>query len=284
MLLANGADVNARDDRIGQTALMVASYAQIPQVVRTLLAHGADVNAEDSHHYTALWWLMCVASPSQEVPSEQLETLRLLLDQHVDVNAKGPSGGTVFGCAAREKNLPLMQALLETGARPLDDEPLMEEAYQSPWSDGARLLLRVLQPFLNGPATACPAYGERAPDTVKRNAVVQGFNPLTAEDFPVAEMDHAWSPDGATRYAFHDEQHGRDALIATATTGTRRLVHHPVEFLQQTARKESQASVKQYQNAQHISPADMAEMEQMAQLFEPTTQQSLSLRRDHFLA
>jgi len=44
MLLASGADVNARDGE-GKTALMWAAWKGDDSIVRTLLANGADLNA-----------------------------------------------------------------------------------------------------------------------------------------------------------------------------------------------------------------------------------------------
>jgi ankyrin repeat protein len=53
VLLARGADVNAKTNN-GQTALMLASGYRHLDVVQALLAAGADVNAKDSRGRTAL--------------------------------------------------------------------------------------------------------------------------------------------------------------------------------------------------------------------------------------
>ena len=48
-LLAAGADVNAREERFGQTPLhKAAGFSENPAVIETLLAAGADVNARNS--------------------------------------------------------------------------------------------------------------------------------------------------------------------------------------------------------------------------------------------
>ena len=52
VLIAAGADVNARDAR-GRTALMWASYMGYRDVVDVLLAAGADVRIEDDRHWRA---------------------------------------------------------------------------------------------------------------------------------------------------------------------------------------------------------------------------------------
>jgi hypothetical protein len=53
ILIANGADVNARDSS-SATALMFASLDGYRTIVQELIAHGADVNARDAYGETAL--------------------------------------------------------------------------------------------------------------------------------------------------------------------------------------------------------------------------------------
>lgn len=53
-LLAKGADVNAKDNMFGRTALMWASENGHLELVQALLAKGADVNAKDNKGETAL--------------------------------------------------------------------------------------------------------------------------------------------------------------------------------------------------------------------------------------
>ena len=56
MLLANGADVNAKDE-YGNTALHKLKRREVLQL---LLANGAEVNAKDKFSHTPLWnaaWL-----------------------------------------------------------------------------------------------------------------------------------------------------------------------------------------------------------------------------------
>ncbi len=55
ILVESGADVNARADRNGMTALMVAARSQCSEsILRCLLDNGAHVNAKDDDGRTAL--------------------------------------------------------------------------------------------------------------------------------------------------------------------------------------------------------------------------------------
>jgi ankyrin repeat protein len=53
-LLAHGADVNAKENRKGTTALFFASVGGHTEMVRALLVGGADVNAKSNNSFTAL--------------------------------------------------------------------------------------------------------------------------------------------------------------------------------------------------------------------------------------
>ena len=53
-LLDRGADIEARDNNHGRTALMLASGRGEVVVVKTLLDHGADINARNKEGSTAL--------------------------------------------------------------------------------------------------------------------------------------------------------------------------------------------------------------------------------------
>merc|ERR1712142_694971 len=57
VLVHNGADVNAVDDR-GYTPLMDAAWSSYPAVVKLLLEKNADVNAQDKDEHTALMILL----------------------------------------------------------------------------------------------------------------------------------------------------------------------------------------------------------------------------------
>src|SRR4029079_980836 len=63
-LLAQGADVNARESYKGQTALMWAAAERHPEVVKVLLEHGADWKVISKDHETKLPKLSAASSVS----------------------------------------------------------------------------------------------------------------------------------------------------------------------------------------------------------------------------
>jgi ankyrin repeat protein len=93
LLLANGADINARDSNGGFTPLDLAlSSYHYKDIVEFLLARGADANARSDQGLT----------PLQEAAMRgQKDTVNLLLGKNADVNARDEKGNT-----------PLLWALL----------------------------------------------------------------------------------------------------------------------------------------------------------------------------
>jgi ankyrin repeat protein len=89
-LLAQGVNVNARDEQ-GGTALMLAAMANKVEVVKLLLEHGADVNAQSDGGNTAL-----IAAAGKG----NLEILQLLVDAGADPLIKNESGMTAAVNAA----------------------------------------------------------------------------------------------------------------------------------------------------------------------------------------
>jgi ankyrin repeat protein len=63
VLLANGANVDAKEGWQGQTALMWATAQKHPEMVRELIAHGADVNARS---VTTIWERQSTAEPREK--------------------------------------------------------------------------------------------------------------------------------------------------------------------------------------------------------------------------
>ena len=92
-LLANGADIN-RKDNAGWTPLRMAAFYGFKEVAEFLIASGADVNVKDIEGYTPLH--MAVLHP---------EIVKLLLSNGADVNSKNKDG---------ETPLMLAQKLLQT--------------------------------------------------------------------------------------------------------------------------------------------------------------------------
>ena len=121
LLLAHGADVNAKDEH-GRTPLYKAADDDNKELTALLLAHGADVNAKDDIGYTPLH---CASYKDES---------ELLLTHGADANAKDKEGKTPLHKAASadpedykglgkevikfltERNLARIEVLLDHGA------------------------------------------------------------------------------------------------------------------------------------------------------------------------
>jgi hypothetical protein len=104
LLIARGANVNARDDR-GRTPLHVNAHD--PKAAAVLLAHHADVNGRDGSGSTPLHYLATSRSDTSEA-------MRVLLDHGAEVDARDHSGYTPLLLAST--NLPLLETLIAHGA------------------------------------------------------------------------------------------------------------------------------------------------------------------------
>jgi ankyrin repeat protein len=132
VLLAAGADVNARND-FEATPLMWS--AAEPEKVRLLVAKGADVNAKSKMGRTAIWIAAANDGSSTTVrfllehgakldgseivaaaAANDMATVRLLLEKGAEVNAKDPQGITPLIQAAMNGNAKLAEMLLAKGA------------------------------------------------------------------------------------------------------------------------------------------------------------------------
>lgn len=103
--LAQGADVNARDDA-GTTALMLAAYEGHAAIVRLLLDSGADVNFVDENGRTAL---------GNAVDRGHPEIAHLLLDSGADPNAHVSEDTSVLEDASQGGLLSIVRDLIDKG-------------------------------------------------------------------------------------------------------------------------------------------------------------------------
>ena len=115
VLLAHGAEVNAKETKGGQTALMWAVANRSPELVKLLLDHGADARARSAGGFTSLLFA---------AQQGLVDSGRVLLQAGADVNE--PRSGnrmTPLMIAAASGNNSFSILLLENGANPdLTDE------------------------------------------------------------------------------------------------------------------------------------------------------------------
>jgi len=106
LLLSNGAEPNAKDER-GVTALILVAYSGNGNVARVLLDWGADPKAKGSHSMTS----MHAAAQCRRV-----DVLHQLASHNADVNAKDINGKTAIYYAAENGHEDAVQQLLDLQA------------------------------------------------------------------------------------------------------------------------------------------------------------------------
>ena len=106
MLIATGADVNARDFA-GATSLMIAARNGHTEIAQLLIAANADVNAINNEDKTAL---MLAAE------NGHTEIAQLLIDAHADVNASDYRGLTTLMWAAENGHTEIVKLLIAANA------------------------------------------------------------------------------------------------------------------------------------------------------------------------
>ena len=108
-LLKKGADVNAKDEWSGETALFVVARWGHIEVVKYLAECGADLEAKDESGRTAL-----IGAAKEG----QIEVVKYLAEKGADVDAKDEwYGETALMKAARDGNLDMVKCLAEYGAQ-----------------------------------------------------------------------------------------------------------------------------------------------------------------------
>ena len=126
LLLAHGADPDARDGWRRQTALMMAAGNHEPHagVVRILLAHGADVHARSRSAAEApfagggMRAVGGMAALHFAARQNDAESVRLLLGAGARVDERAPGGTTPLRMAIDHGYYDLVDLLLEGGANP----------------------------------------------------------------------------------------------------------------------------------------------------------------------
>ena len=108
LLLAYGADVNARKTGEDWTPLLYAVFLEQGAIVELLLANGADVNARFASGSTALHF--AAARGRQDLTNS-------LLAKGADVNAKDNEGQTPLAVAEEEGHTELVELLKKHGAK-----------------------------------------------------------------------------------------------------------------------------------------------------------------------
>ena len=89
LLIAKGADVNAKEGVGRGTPLHYAAYSGHKEIAELLIANGANVNAKMDNGFTSLHWA-AIAPNAHEGHKEVAE---LLIANGADVNAKDRVGG-----------------------------------------------------------------------------------------------------------------------------------------------------------------------------------------------
>lgn len=175
LLLANGADINARDAR-GRTAFVVAADAvrTIPwlsdqprpffsqrheDAARFLLRHGADIHRRDKGGNTPL--MAVVFGQSQALTRD-------LLRAGVDVHDRRKDGYNALTCAAGGDNPFIVSLLLEAGAHVEARDSRGETALFYAVLCGKREIIPVLLDA-GADAAATNNKGKTAADTIRRS-------------------------------------------------------------------------------------------------------------------
>ena len=110
VLIDNGAEVDARDDRGFTPLRYAAGSSDDPGVLRTLINAGANVNATSLNEGTPLF--------SAAFSNENPEILTVLINAGATVNVQNLNGSTPLSMAAQfNKNPEIVRVLINAGAK-----------------------------------------------------------------------------------------------------------------------------------------------------------------------
>jgi ankyrin repeat protein len=114
--------VDALIGSAGPDVLTPASFFVAPPLgpgfaTKALIERGVDPNAKGPDGLS----LLTVAAASDSFP---LDTVQALIKKGADVNAKCPDGQTVLDFASRQGRTPMVELLLELGAKPGEASPM----------------------------------------------------------------------------------------------------------------------------------------------------------------
>ncbi|MGA9669389.1 MAG: ankyrin repeat domain-containing protein [Terracidiphilus sp.] len=107
LLLANGADVNARDPKQHTPLILALSVYNHDKMVRLLLAKGADVNLSDEGKMTAL---------AYAVQQGQIDDAKILIANDANINFASGLTPLYFAIVGNRRNM--VELLLANGADP----------------------------------------------------------------------------------------------------------------------------------------------------------------------
>jgi ankyrin repeat protein len=148
MLIAAGAQLNARNDDFGMTPLFSVSA----EVAAFLIEKGADVNSRAAKGMNPLTWA---------IYWDQKEKAELLLSKGADVNTKDDDGKTALHVAANWGKTDLIRLLIAKGA----DVNAMDSACWTPlhWAAfeaGGDAMAMLLAAGADCNASSCPSGGK----------------------------------------------------------------------------------------------------------------------------
>jgi ankyrin repeat protein len=108
MLLANGDNVDEKDEIYEFTALHYAARFGNKGVAEVLIANGADIKAKDKWDYQPIHWAAY---------HDRSDIVGLLLSKGADINAKTSLGQTPLQLALERRNTKTVELLHKHGAK-----------------------------------------------------------------------------------------------------------------------------------------------------------------------